>query len=433
MRWISVVASLAVGAIGRPRFPVRFGWPDAAVLLLVVWHTVAAPGATQDGAWLLGRSICFGSGSAWGCAFPLTRQFLATRAKPAMVAERLAWPWPWPATVFWTNAPGRCHRRGCNTRPIPTGPCGAAGLWFSARFAAANFLEPTGKTRSRWPPSCSPTRWPRFCTPWLAMLAGMVLSARRNRKRLLGIGLCRFRSPRVWCSPRAAARYIASGGWLALVCGRERRFRIGWKLPVAARSAWPRLMSPPPWRSKGRTVLRNAWKSFARSRVRSTAVDAGRRIPIVRSWAAGSSNFQNAYTQDKLPQAAEEAAIYNIPAAGKLPPRLACPALALVAVLGCFLRDGDCRRDGKGGTGKENRSGQPAGRAVNPKSRIGNFKFQIAILKFAIDSPIPNPSTEIPHPSTDAWAHTCSLAGAAGFLLSVPLGHRARAAGSRLP
>lgn len=86
MLWLVLAVFWLLGAIGRPRFSLRFGWPDAAVLLLLAWHTAAALWATQHGAprpainmlweWI-GLALCF----------LLTRQFLATAQRPG--------PW-WP-------------------------------------------------------------------------------------------------------------------------------------------------------------------------------------------------------------------------------------------------------------------------------------------------------------------------------------------------
>ena len=49
MLWLALAVFWLLGAVGRPQFSVRFGWLDAAVLLLVGWHTVAALWATQHG------------------------------------------------------------------------------------------------------------------------------------------------------------------------------------------------------------------------------------------------------------------------------------------------------------------------------------------------------------------------------------------------
>ena len=46
MLWIVLAVLWLLGAIGRRRFHVRFGWTDGAVLLLVGWHTIAALWAT---------------------------------------------------------------------------------------------------------------------------------------------------------------------------------------------------------------------------------------------------------------------------------------------------------------------------------------------------------------------------------------------------
>ena len=255
------------------------------------------------------------------------------------------------------------------------------------------------------------------------MLAGMGLSARRNRKRLLGIGLCLLPIAACLVLTKSRSGYIASGVGLALVwllC-RERPVRIGWKLPVAALGV-AALMVAAAVAIEGPDVLRNAWKSFGfRVQYWQSSVQMIADRPLM---GCGPGNFQNAYTQYKLPQAAEEVAdphnfLLEIAATAGLP-----AALALVAVLGCFFGATRMRRrdGGKADREGEAESGQPA---VGSQSKIPNRKFEISNSKFEIcnrQPPIPNPSTEIPHPSTDAWAYVLA-GGAAGFLLSVPLGH----------
>ncbi|MFH1268402.1 MAG: hypothetical protein ABIK89_21995, partial [Planctomycetota bacterium] len=40
MLWIALAVLWLLGAVGRGQFRVRFGWVDAAVVLLVAWHSV---------------------------------------------------------------------------------------------------------------------------------------------------------------------------------------------------------------------------------------------------------------------------------------------------------------------------------------------------------------------------------------------------------
>ncbi|HAM44027.1 MAG TPA: hypothetical protein DCM67_03250, partial [Propionibacteriaceae bacterium] len=40
--YIALAVIWLLGILGKPRFRLRFGWVDLAVLLLVAWHTIAA-------------------------------------------------------------------------------------------------------------------------------------------------------------------------------------------------------------------------------------------------------------------------------------------------------------------------------------------------------------------------------------------------------
>ena len=80
MLWIALGVLWLLGALGKPQFTVRTGWTDAAVLLLLAWHTLASVAAAVQAAprpavnmlweWL-GFSLCF---------FAL-RQFLQERSE----------------------------------------------------------------------------------------------------------------------------------------------------------------------------------------------------------------------------------------------------------------------------------------------------------------------------------------------------------------
>ena len=77
MLWLALGIFWLLGAIGRPRFAIRFGGTDAAVLLLVGWHTAAALWATRLGSPRPAVNMLW----EWlglGLGFLLARQFVAT-------------------------------------------------------------------------------------------------------------------------------------------------------------------------------------------------------------------------------------------------------------------------------------------------------------------------------------------------------------------
>ena len=79
MLWISLAVFWLLGAVGRPKFSVRFGWTDAAVLLLVGWHTVAAVWATTHGSPRPAINMLW-EWVGMGLCFLLARQFIVTPA-----------------------------------------------------------------------------------------------------------------------------------------------------------------------------------------------------------------------------------------------------------------------------------------------------------------------------------------------------------------
>jgi tetratricopeptide (TPR) repeat protein len=173
---------------------------------------------------------------------------------------------------------------------------------------------------------------------------------------------------------KSRSGYVASCVGLAFVglWRREQRIRIGWKLPVAALGVAALLVAAA-MAIEGPDLLGKAWKSFGfRVQYWQSSLQMIADRPLM---GCGPGNFQSAYTQYKLPQAAEEVAdphdfLLEIAATAGLP-----AAVAFLAVLGCFAW------------------------ATSRRSAIAD------------------PSD----PSPDGWRHVLA-GGAAGFLLSVPVG-----------
>ena len=296
----------------------------------------------------------------------------------------------------------------------------AAGQWFPPGSPERKLFESRLGNREPTATFALTNSLAAFLSPWLVMLAGMGISMWHSRPRLckpqgiaeggcatrFGILLCLLLIAACLLLTKSRSGYVASGVGLVLVwlfC-RGQPVRIGWKLPLTALGA-AALVVAAALAFEGPEILANAWKSFGfRVQYWQSSVQMIADHPLL---GCGPGNFQNAYTQYKLPQAAEVVAdphdfLLEIAATAGLP-----AALAFVSVIGCFFAATWTRgKVGEDGTREEKLEGG---------SRAAGSGLQIQNLKFKITNPQPLPSFP------DAWPYVLA-GGAAGFLLSVPLG-----------
>ncbi len=179
MLWIALAVFWLLGAVGRPRFSVRFGATDLAVLLLVVWHTAAALLAVEHGTPRPAVNMLW----EWvglGLCYFLARQFIVTpresrAAAVVMIAVAVAasgyglyqYSYEMPRTQARYEAdpdralreadmwfpPGSPERKAFEDRLHNTEP--------TAAFALTNSLA-------------------GFLTPWLVVLVGIAAGVWRN-------------------------------------------------------------------------------------------------------------------------------------------------------------------------------------------------------------------------------------------------------------
>jgi cytochrome c-type biogenesis protein CcmH/NrfG len=384
MLWIALGIFWLLGAIGRPRFTLRFGWTDAAVLLLLGWHTVAALWATRHGTPRPAVNMLW----EWiglGLGFLLARQFIVTsreaRAVAAvMVALAVAvagyglyqYVYEMPETrARYAADPDRAMRD--------------AGLWYPSGSPDRERFEIRLQNREPIATFALTNSLAAFLAPWLVILAGMARGCGRNRKRLLCVALCA--APIIACLLLTKSRsgYIAAGVGLVLVwltC-RERAVRIRWKWLAAIAAVAIGLVAVG-LKELDHDLLARASKSFGyRLQYWQSSWQMIGDHPLV---GCGPGNFQNAYTRYKLPEASEEVAdphnfLLEIWATAGTP-----AMLAFLAVLARFAAEGG-RRRAEGGE-KSGRCAASSGQTIA---------------------------------APDASMHVL-VGGALGFLLSVPIG-----------
>jgi len=336
MLWITLALFWLLGVIGRPKFSIRFGWIDAAVLLLIGWHTLAALWAVWHGSPRPAINMLW----EWvglGLCFLLARQFIVTAAEVrAIVAVMIAlavalagyglyqYFFELPATrAVYESDPDAAMRN--------------AGLWFPPdspeRQLFANRLYSTEPLAT----FALTNSLAGYLVPWLVILLGMLCANFRSRRQLWRLGLCAIPIAACLLLTKSRSGYIAVGvgaalAWLAC---RTKGVRVGWKWPVAtAMAVVVMIVLGIAIGGLDREVLSQASKSFGyRLQYWQSTCHMIADHPIV---GCGPGNFQNTYPQYKLPDASEEIAdphnfLLEIWATAGTP-----AALIFLAVLGCF-------------------------------------------------------------------------------------------------
>ncbi|MEN6558929.1 MAG: O-antigen ligase family protein [Thermoguttaceae bacterium] len=384
MLWIALAVAWLLGAVGRPTFRLRFGWTDAAVLLLVGWHTIAAlwavGAADPRPAWnmlweWLGMALAYTMArqlidtprearamvvvmvalavalSGYGL-YQYACEFPAMRAQYAVDAERMM-----QQADVWCP-PGSVERKLFENRLQSTEPI--------ATFALTNSLA-------------------GYLAPWLAVLACVWFAAKQNRGRRVGMFAAGAVIAACLLLTKSRSGYLAAlvGFALAWWLCRERTVRLGWKWWLGIFGLLALLIGAA-WAVGGldRQVLSEASKSFG-YRVqywRSTAQLIADH-PVV---GCGPGNFQDAYLQYKLPEASEEVAdphnfLMEIAATAGLP-----ALAAFLLVLGCFFLE--VRHGGVEGDGKRFDSGASDLRLLWSGAALG-FPLSVAVGMFGAAPP----------------------------------------------
>ena len=357
------------------------------MLLLIVWNTVAALWAVHRGTPRPAVNMLW-EWVGMGLCFFLARQFIVTsRERRAVAAVMVALA----VAVSGYGLYQRCYEMPQTRAMYEANPDRAlrdAGLWFPPGSPERKLFEDRLANTEPMATFALTNSLAAFLAPWLVMLAGVIGSSVRNRKRLSAMVVCLI--PIAVCLLLTKSR---SGYAAACVgfcwCGCSSRVKakgdspifadtkigtVPWKLPAALAGVAVLLLSAA-LAVEGPAVLGRASKSFG---YRLQYWQSSLRMIADHPWVGcGPGNFQAAYTQYKLPEASEEIAdphnfLLEIWATAGTP-----AALAFLAVLGCFASRGQ----GSGGRGQgEPEAGQVGGEPPTPRLQSTNPQ-----------SPIPNP------------------------------------------
>jgi hypothetical protein len=338
MLWLAICVLWLLGAIGRQRIRVRLGWTSAAVLAVVVLHTIAS--LTAMG---LSRRPAVNMLWEWvgmGTAFFLARQFIvSSREARAVVAAMLATGAALAAEGLYQSmyefpkmraeyaADPEAVLRDVGLRMTPGSP---ERMRFESRLQNNEPLANFALTNTL----------AGYLAPWLVVGVGIVVAG--GGWRVAGgatvMAVC-------LALTRSRSGYVAAVVGVLLtwfLCRKERR-ALGLRRAMGV---------------VGVVVLLAAVATVCNGRWAERAVRSfGYRVQYWQStvgmiadhpvWGVGPGNFQNEYTRYKLPGASEEVAdphnfLLEIAATAGIP-----AGLAFLAVLATFgVAAGRVRRGG---------------------------------------------------------------------------------------
>lgn len=309
MLWIVLAVVWLLAVVGRQDFRFRFGWADAAIGLLIAWHTLAGIRATLDGSPRPAINVTW-EWIGFGLAFVLVRQLVASRREAralmvVMAALAVALAGYGLYQYFYEMPRSRLdyyqHREAVlREMGLPDVLDSPEVKRFEARMNAAEPMATFALTNSL----------AGLLVPWLAAIAGIAVSAGPARQRL------RIASTAALCGLVIGACLVLTksrSGYLAALLGMifavwvsyGRRRTWSWKVAAVAGGgvlavfglgiAAGALDVP---------VLTEAVKSLG-YRIQYWQATLG-MIADHPLFGCGPGQFSDAYTVYKLPIASEE-------------------------------------------------------------------------------------------------------------------------------
>ncbi len=369
MLWIALTVLWLLAAIGRPKWEVRFGWVDAAVCLLVGWHTVAGIAAAFSGSARPAVNMTW-EWIGMGLSFLLARQLVVTQREARAVIAVMAslavglagyglyqygYELPAMRAAYAADPAGSLQRAGLGVEPgTPQAKLFEDRLQGTepiATFALTNSLA-------------------GYLAPWLVVLLGAALLGGPTRRHTAIALLCAAPVAVCLVLTKGRSAYAASAigllllWWTARHGGRTKR--LGWRLALAAAV----LLA-------GALTVAIATGGLDRKVATEASKSLGYRVQYWQSTlhmiadrpllGCGPGNYQFEYTRYKLPEASEEVAdphnfVLEIWSTAGTP-----AALALVLALASFFwrvrTRGACRETSETTGGNLERSERQAGAA----------------------------------------------------------------------
>ena len=335
MLWTVLAAVWFLGAIGRPRFSLRFAPTDAAVAILIVLYAVAGIYAAGHGSPRPAVNMIW----QWiglGLGFFLARQLIvngrAARAVAAVMISLAVALAGYGLYQYFHELP----QARAEYAQDPDRALREADMWFPPGSVQRNLFEMRLASTEPIGTFALTNSLAGYLSPWLVVLVGIGLISRKPRAwwTVAAAGL-----PIAGCLilTKSRSAYLATALGLLLVwlLGLRRSGRLGWKLPATAASLTAVLLAAAiAAGGLDAKVLSEASKSLGyRVQYWQSTLKMIGEHPLA---GCGPGNFQHAYTAYKLPEASEEVAdphnfLLEVGATAGTP-----ALLAMLAVLGCF-------------------------------------------------------------------------------------------------
>ncbi len=420
MLWIALAVCWLLGAIGRRQWEVRFGWVDAAVGALVLWHTVAGVAAVFRGSARPAVNITW-EWIGMGLCFLLARQIIVTRREARAVLAVMA------ALAVGLSGYGLyqyAFEMPAMRAAYAADPAQAlrdAGLGFEPGTPQAMLFEDRLQGTEPIATFALTNSLAGYLAPWLIMLFGAAFLGGTGRRQMLPALFCAGPVAACLVLTKGRSAYAASLLGLALLgclAWRHRQAkRFSWKLPLAA-AAVVAVALGLALASGGidRKVATGAARSLGyRMQYWQSTVRMIADRPLL---GFGPGNYQFEYTRYKLPEASEEVAdphnfLLEIWATAGTP-----AAVALLLVLGAFFRRGRTWH------APPEAEGEGAAHRTLP---VGWTFLSVFARREGIAIPHSGKATSAAYqdreqPASADAAPFALAGGGAGFLLAVPLG-----------
>jgi O-antigen ligase len=333
MLWLLPAGLWACREIVAGRFRIRFGWIDAAVLLLAAMHTSAAIWATVDGSPRPAVNALW-NWIALTIGFFLARQLITTTREAravmgAMIALAAAlsvyglfqqfYELPMTRQEYLEN---------------PDAMLRSSDMWYEPGSPERELFERRLETAGPLGTFVLSNSLAAFLAPWFVVLCGLAFGAAGNRKRLI-ITAATIAACLLLTKSRSGCLAAAMGLAVVAVAHYATKYRASRKTYLIAAVCAIILISA------ALTVGLLVPQAYSKA-----AASLGYRLQYWQSTAlmiedhpwlgCGPGNFQNAYTKYKLPEASEEITdphnfLLEIWATSGTP-----AMAALLAALGCF-------------------------------------------------------------------------------------------------
>jgi O-antigen ligase len=307
MLWLALAVVWLLGAVARRQFCSRFGWTDAAVLLLIGLHTLAALWAATHQSPRPAVNMLW-EWTGLGLGFFLTRQLVVgDREARALTAAMIA-------LAVGLSGYGLYQRKVEMPRAVaqykadPERTLHEAGIWAAVGSPEAQLFESRLKNTEPIATFALTNSLAATLAPWLVIAVGIAVSARRQGwLSTLRIAACVVPVAACLLLTKSRSSYVATlvGLTLLWLFASQRTWRLGWKLPLGAALATALLLA----------ALLTVGK-YQHPLLAKAAQSLGYRIQYWQSTmhmiadyplaGCGPGNFQDVYTAYKLPEASEE-------------------------------------------------------------------------------------------------------------------------------